>query len=152
MNDNFDCTQFITFSYEGTGNIDRIIRNTFRGSVFNVIRSDEMRPVKKRYFKHYLEEFFFELAYDEFMGEFEDWDNENKPTPLLELFTEKLKGLFLLHPIKKAKIILVNFAEEGKTNDEFVYIERSEIYSGLFKMSRHNFGSWSDTLILELSD
>ena len=150
MNENFDCTQFITFNYEGTERIESIVRNIFKDSVFTINYGDAIRTVKKEYLKHYLEGCLFELEHKEFMGEFEDWEVLSQPTPLVNELICKLYYLFCLYPIKNAKVILVLFAEFGNTKDAKIYVNLSDIRDGLFKMSMHCFDVWADTLIIEL--
>lgn len=151
MDENFDCTQFITFDYEADSDINDVIHQIFSNSKFVVLSNQKIREVKKLYFKHYLMEYFFELMYDEFLGEFEDWEEESNPPTLIQEFVSVLEKLIKLGLIN-FKIFLTKFAEEGKTENTVIAINDSDIMKGLFYMSNHNYEVWTDNLIIEIEN
>jgi hypothetical protein len=152
MKENFDCTQFISFDYDGANNVETIIRNVFRDSVFEVINCNEIILIKKEYFKYHLAKYFFELKYDDFMGEFEDWKYLDKPTLMIQQFIDRIGELYALFQIKRLVVILTNFAEKGETKDLHINITKWNINKGMFSMSSHNYEVWADNLILEIID
>lgn len=149
MAENFDCTQFLTFDCEDINEIHSKIYELFKGTIFSILSSDEIRTVKKKYLEKYTEKYIFELKHDEFIGEFEDWHYEDKPPILIQEFISTI-SILLDYNLKKFKIILIKFAEEDYTSDKFIKINISQMKQGLFNMSLHNYDVSEDNLILEI--
>ena len=150
IHENFDCTQLVTMDYEGTVCLDELVQSLYKCSSFKVKILDEIRTVKKSYFKQHMSDYLYELENDDFMGEFEDWKHEDSPTPLLREFIEKLNELFLIPSIKNIRVFLVNYASEGVTKDKLISTDNTNLVSGMYKMSKYCFEIWTDVLILEL--
>jgi hypothetical protein len=149
MKENFDCTQFITFDIEENSKIDDFI-NLFNSIGFTVIPFKKIRNVKKEYFKKYFRSNVYELKWDEFLGYFDEWqENEETPKPILD-FTNILQNIIQCSTIINLKVILTNFAEEGLSTNEVIKISDKKVIEGLFLMSSKNFEIWTDNLILEI--
>lgn len=149
MKENFDCTQFITFNLEEDKNILDSVIDEFSKIGFDVVL--DIRDIKKAYFKEYLGECFIELRYDNFMGEFEDWELENEPPKRINDFIGAVKKVVQRKHIKNFTVMLTYFAEIGDSTNEVINVDSSNIQQGLFSMSRHNYDYCVDNLILKIS-
>ncbi|RDU22652.1 hypothetical protein [Anaerosacchariphilus polymeriproducens] len=147
---NFDCTQFITFDSSASEEKLNNMLSSFQALGFIVISGDEVKPIKRQYFKDYSARYFIELKFDNFMGEFEDWEQLDKPPILINQFIETAYKMVDSEGISNIKIILTSFAEEERTTNEVMVVEKSHIREGLYIMSKHNFEVWVDNLILEI--
>jgi hypothetical protein len=148
MIENFDCTQFITFdliSSEAT--VERLLE-PFKYLGFELVFDFNIRQVKRDYFKQYINQCFVELKDDNFMGEFEDWVEQDSPPRAVRKFIEEIEVLLEIHMVKNVRIMLTFFAEEGTTTIENISVSRDDIKNGLFSMSKHNFEVWTDNLVL----
>lgn len=152
MNENFDATQFITFDiFDYNEHIIKQIRENFENLGFEVLQGNDIRKVKKKYFKQYMKTVFIELMDVNFFGEIESWQaNVDMPTERIENFAEQLIWLFNQKEVSNLSLILTGFAEEGISSDKILKVTSDEIIKGIFAMSKYNFDIWTDNLILEI--
>lgn len=147
MKENFDCTQFIT--YDAEENINDVI-NSFISIGFTVIPFDKIRNVKKEYFKEYFRSNVYELKWDEFLGYFDEWQEDGEtPKPIID-FANVLKSVMKCSKVSNLRVILTNFAEEGLSTNEVIKVKDKKIIEGLYLMSSKNFEVWTDNLVLEI--
>jgi len=66
MNENFDCTQFVTFTYSESPTAQDIIAS-FEKQGFTLIEKNFIRKAKIIFFSDYIENKFYELKNDNFM-------------------------------------------------------------------------------------
>lgn len=136
---NFDFTQFISFdsilSYDTIqNNIDKI----FEKKGFLLTKFEDIESVKKNYYSPYWRKYTFELKKDDFLSEFMEWRlEENIPQSISE-FVELIHKILALD-ISKLCVIICSFAEETKTCNEFVHVNKENIYKELFKMSPFSY-------------
>lgn len=150
MKENFDCTQFITFDLEDI-NIDiQQIITPFKDIGFEVILMNEIRDVKKEYFRDYIRSNILELKCDDFIGEFEDWEVLDKPPLQISQFANVIRNLTRKEEISSLKIFLTSFAEEGYSSNEIIKTKIEKIEEALFAMSKHYYDVWTDNLIIEI--
>lgn len=152
MKENFDCTQFITFNYFGSEDINNIISECFEESIFKILDYDRIRKVKREYFSEYINEYFFELLNEEFIGEFEDWKDKDYPPILIQKFIDIISVIVSLKGIRDFRILITNFAELGNTENEVVNVKYSDLREGLFLMSKYNYSVWIDNIIINIID
>lgn len=150
MKENFDCTQFITFNLEEIDTNIHDLVTSFNNMGFTVIYKNQIREVKKEYFKDYIQEEFIELKCDNFIGEFEDWELLEHPTEKILEFINAVKNIAKRSEIVNFKIILTGFAEEGYSSNEIIKVKLENINEGLFAMSKHYYDVWTDNLIVEI--
>ncbi|OPX42548.1 hypothetical protein CLHUN_35150 [Ruminiclostridium hungatei] len=152
MIENFDCTQFITFdSTTAVIDIERLLER-FKLIGFELVLDCNIRQVKKEYFKKYVKQHFIELKDDEFMGEFEDWEELDNPPRKIGDFIREINSLIDSNVIQRVTIMLTLFAEEGTTAVENIEVSKNNIKKGLYSMSKHNFEVWTNNLVLEIVD
>ena len=148
---NFDFTQFISFDsilpYDAVQNK---IENIFKKKGFSIIKFEEIENVKKDYYSNYWRGYTFELKRDDFLSEFMDWKLVENIPQMVNEFIGMIDVLLMLD-ISGLRVIICSFAEKEKTSDEFVYIDRKNIYKELFKMSPFSF-ICPDNLIISILD
>jgi len=170
LRENFDASQFITFDISGPTKkfyakfVEKFIKlgsgptkdfyakfiEKFRKLGFEVIFEDEIRNIKKVYFRNYRRSVFIELFNQEFIGEFEEWDKKDDPSPLAKEFAASVKWLYEQKNIYNLKVIFTLFAEEGKTKDGVVKSDIDNIINVCHLLSHYNFGERFDNLIIEI--
>lgn len=90
MDENFDWTQFITFDADDKFKVDDIY-NIYKDTNIKILRDDEIREVKRKYFKSYIKEYFIELYHDNFQEYLARWKVMEDVPHEIESFSEKLK-------------------------------------------------------------
>jgi hypothetical protein len=150
MNGNFDCTQFISFDSNICEKQVKKMMAPFEELGFVIIIDGEIKPVKRKYFKNYISQHFTELKYDNFIGEFEDWEEICNPPTLIKKFVNNIHVILKKEDISNFKLILTSFAEEGTTTNKVIILNKDQIIKGIYSMSKHNFDIWVDNLILKL--
>lgn len=151
MNENFDCTQFISFTLsENPINNNIIILLKKEG--FTLIEKNYIRKAKIDYFNNYIENQFFELKNDNFIGEFEDWTEKDTPPKIITEFLDIIKEWMYQLNVSNFKFILTSYAEvNGNTSCYVINTTFSSLLSEMFKMSRYYYGEHYDTLIINIS-
>ncbi|WP_432663390.1 hypothetical protein R9X47_22765 [Wukongibacter baidiensis] len=150
MNENFDCTQFLSFKLNSNDlNLEELMVQ-FKKIGFDVIYNNQIRQVKKEYFSDYTNDEFVELECDNFIGEFEDWEDMIHPPEKIKTFANTVSDLIRNGKIKDTKIILTSFAQFGYSSNEKIEVKAKDIIEGLFSMSKHFYDVWTDNLIIEL--
>ncbi|MCT4566492.1 MAG: hypothetical protein N4A68_19535 [Maledivibacter sp.] len=150
MKENFDCTQFITFNLEEIDtNIHELV-TSFNNIGFKIIYKNQIREVKKEYFKDYIQDEFIEFKCDNFIGEFEDWESLEHPTEKILKFANAVENIARRSEINNFRIILTSFAQEGYSSNETIKVKVDNIQEGLFSMSKHYYDVWTDNLIIEI--
>lgn len=149
--ENFDFTQFISFdsdlSYDETFDL---VKKLFQEAHFLIIPYDNMRNVKKDYFREYWMKYSFELERDDFLGDFIEWTNiKDVPESILQFIdiVNKLRT----YNISGLRLIICSSAERMKTGNEIVSINYEKIFDELFKMSIHSF-ICPDNLIISITN
>lgn len=79
-----------------------------------------------------------------------DWKLVENIPQMVNEFIGIIDALLMLD-ISGLRVIICSFAEKEKTSDEFVYIDRKNIYKELFKMSPFSF-ICSGNLIISILD
>lgn len=149
MRENFDTSLFITFDIiQDNSTIVQKIIELFTNKGFKVYVEEEIRQVKKDYFKKYRSEIFIELVNLNFLSKIEDWDGDNAINEILE-FEKDIKWIYQLKEINKFKVILTWLAEQGQTSDMVAKITSDKFLDTLFIMSDLNYNIWTDNLIIE---
>jgi len=146
---NFDCTQFISFDYSGDKEIESILFDIFSTTPFNPLSTREIDKVKLSYFSKIRKKYFFELQFDEFLGEFEEWSEVTDPPFEIRSFCSCINQLSS-YGITDLTICLTDFAEKGKTGNEMVLSSRGDLYKELFKMSLFYDGLSPKNLIINV--
>lgn len=150
MKENFDCTQFITFNLEDIDiNINDLLL-PFNDIGFKIIYKNQVREVKKEYFKDYIQDEFIEFKCDNFIGEFEDWELLERPTEKILKFINAVENIARRSEVLNLRIILTGFAEVGYSSNEIIKVKLENIREGLFAMSKHSYDVWTDNLIVEI--
>lgn len=150
MVENFDCTQFITFDYIAPDfNVERFLER-FKLLGFQLVIGSDIKQVKRGYFRQHTKQYFVELKDDNFMGEFEDWIEMEKPPERIENFAREVDLLLKSEKLINVRIILTFFAEEGTTIIDKISISKESLREGLYSMSKHNFEVWANNLVLEI--
>ena len=150
MNENFDCTQFLSFTLTSNDLIIDEVLEQFNKIGFDVVYINQIRQVKKEYFRDYISDEFVELKCDNFIGEFEDWEDIMYPPDKILTFANTVCYLINNGKIKDTKIILTSFAQRGYSSNEVIKVKVEDIIKGLFSMSKHSYDVWADNLIIEL--
>lgn len=149
VRENFDTSLFITFDIiQDNSTIVQKIIELFTNKGFKVYVEEEIRQVKKDYFKKYRSEIFIELVNLNFLSKIEDWDGDNAINEILE-FEKDIKWIYQLKEINKFKVILTWLAEQGQTSDMVAKITSDKFLDTLFIMSDLNYNIWTDNLIIE---
>ena len=108
MNENFDCTQFVSFNYsENPINQNTIL--SFKKQGFTLIEKQFMRKAKIEFFIDYIENQFYELKNDNFIGEFEDWVVKDNPPHAITKFIQMIKEWMDQINISHFKIFLTSY-------------------------------------------
>ncbi|TKI59764.1 hypothetical protein FC756_20265, partial [Lysinibacillus mangiferihumi] len=55
---------------------------------FLILKSDDIREVKKRYLEKYMSSYLIELKNDNFIGDLQDWSNFESPPIIVEFFSD----------------------------------------------------------------
>ena len=149
VRENFDTSLFITFDIiQDNSTIVQKIIELFTNKGFKVYVEEEIRQVKKDYFKKYRSEIFIELVNLNFLSKIEDWDGNNAINEILE-FEKDIKWINQLKEINRFKVILTWLAEQGQTSDMVAKITSNKFLDTLFIMSDLNYNIWTDNLIIE---
>ncbi|WP_411704764.1 hypothetical protein [Edaphovirga cremea] len=152
LNENFDCTQLISFKWEEKEKPSLNDVNLFESIGFDVLMDDSIRQVKKEYFKTYDCEYFIELFNQEFSGEFEDWLVYDAPPLLILQFVDAMNLFISANDFKDFKIFISFFSESGVSTNHSLLVNSSELLTALFLMSKNNFDVWADNLIINILD
>ena len=148
MDENFDCTQFITFNDNGDDVLKKM-HYVFENSDFTILPKSKIQAVKLNYFSQDLCEYVFELVNDEFLGDFDDWKEiDCIPNSIQDFILEITKVVEF--GAEDLKVILTNFAERGKTSDFHTCVKVSELKKALHYMSHSNYEVWTDNLIVKV--
>ena len=149
-NNNFDCTQLVSFRWDKdeVPSLNNI--NDFESIGFDVLMNESIRQVKKEYFKTYDGEYFIEFANKEFSGEFEDWLVYDTPPVMVIKFADAISLLLKDNNLKEFKIFISLFSETGVSTNHSVPVSSNDILSALFLMSKNNFDVWVDNLIINV--
>lgn len=150
MTRNFDCTQFITFDSLKVNDIDRFISMLFKDSPFKSVTKLEISDVKKEYFHYEFSTYTYELQFEEFIGELEEWADINQPTDSILIFNNLLQKILEKYP-ENFKVILTVFAEEGEDSKDVIDVTPDTVLLGLFSLSKYNFDIWPDNLVISLT-
>lgn len=122
----------------------------FREVGFEIVLPENIRNVKKEYFKDYFEEHVIELKNSEFLGEFEDWEDIENTPKAIQNFAECLNQIRKYSQIVDLKVIISHFAEIGASSKEVINVDADNVLNGLYLMSSKNYDVWTDNLILKL--
>lgn len=154
INENFDCTQFITFNccQKDEENVVKTLYKIFENAGFICLPDYKIRKVKTEYFFNYAYDYFFELDNDTFLAEFDDWKEEKEPSEIVNKFIKDIKEFKACCNIKQMRIILTEFAEKNITSETYAKIKEEQLLEFLFKMSKYYFDedASQSNLILEL--
>ena len=150
MNENFDCTQFVTFTYSESPTAQDIIAS-FEKQGFTLIEKNFIRKSKIIFFSDYIENKFYELKNDNFMGEFEDWvEKDNPPNTIIE-FIQTLKEWMYKINVSHFKVFLTSYAElNGNTSCRAIKTPYDSLLNELFKMSNYYYGKHYDNMIIDI--
>lgn len=151
LQENFDCTQFITFDTK-LNNIEVIeFLHLFNNIGLNIISQDEISIIKKEYLKKYFKSNVYELKNDTFLGNLDEWLNiSDNPPKSVSNFIEVIRTVYKSKNIFNLTIILTSFAQYGKTSDQVFDISIDEIEYYLFLMSFNSHSPTIDNLILHI--
>lgn len=149
-NENFDCTQLISFRWgkDEAPSLNNI--NDFESIGFDVLMDESIRQVKKEYFKTYEGEYFIELANQEFSSEFEEWLVYDAPPLMMIKFADAISLFLNNNNLKDFKIFISFFSESGISTNHSVSVSTNDIMPALFLMSKNNFDVWVDNLIINV--
>ena len=151
MNENFDCTQFISFTLSKNP-IDKNIILLLKKEGFTLIEKNNIRKAKIDFFGNYIENQFYELKNDNFIGEFEDWIEESTPPKTIIKFIKIIEDWMYQLNVSHFKFILTSYAEvNGNTSCYVIKTTFASLLNELFKMSRYYYGEHYDTLIINIS-
>ena len=151
MNENFDCTQFVSFNYSENP-INQNIILSFKKQGFTLIEKPFMRKAKIEFFIDYIENQFYELKNDNFIGEFEDWVDKDNPPHTITNFIKMIEEWMCQINISYFKIFLTSYAEiNGDTTCCVIKSTLNSLINELFKMSRYYYGKHHDNMIFEIS-
>jgi len=149
---NFDCSQLISFRALDLDKEKILGLDLFEAIGFNVLVGNDIKEVKKEYFRSYEGEFFIELEDKDFIGEIEEWENfENPPERVINF----AKNILLFKEMNKLvffKVFVSVFAELGRTSNCIIDISPEELMKTLYFMSRNNFDVWVDNLTIRFID
>jgi hypothetical protein len=148
MIENFDCSQLIAFNWNKSVPPSSI--SLFEEISFKVKCNDEIRRIKLDYFKIRNDEYCIDFIDENFVGEFEDWEEYEKPPKRILDFSNVIEKFILINELKNVRLFISFFAEEGRSDDHYEKIKCSDLLETLFLMSRHNFDVWVDNLIIEI--
>ncbi len=150
MDENFDCTQFLTFNSSlNEEKIDELL-SPLKDVGFNIIKGSGIREIKRIYFKKYIEDIYIELGMENFIGELDMWEDINNPSKIVERLIEVISAVAKNTDIRKLKVILASFSEVNKTSDEEISTSPEDIAKGLFTMSKNYYDIWADNLIINI--
>lgn len=151
MNENFDCTQFISFTLSKNP-INKNIILLLKKEGFTLIEKNNIRKAKIDFFGNYIENQFYELKNDNFIGEFEDWIEESTPPKTIIKFIKIIEDWMYQLNVSHFKFILTSYAEvNGNTSCYVIKTTFASLLNELFKMSRYYYGEHYDTLIINIS-
>lgn len=147
---NFDFTQFISFDSALSYDIiqDKIVK-IFEKKDFTIIEFEDIESVKKEYYSGYWGEYTFELSKDDFLGDFMEWESEEKVPSAIIKFVDSIYKVLALD-VSGLRVIICSFAESTKTCNEFVHTNKRSIYKELFKMSPFSY-ICPDNLIIDIN-
>lgn len=149
MDENFDCTQF--FSFDTNLSLKEILLlSDLKNYEFLILKSDDIREVKKRYLEKYMSSYLIELKNDNFIGDLQDWSNFESPPIIVEFFSDISEKIAKNINITNYSIILCKFAQENVTEDKVLEIKSNEILPALYNMSKFSYDLWMDNLILKI--
>ena len=152
INFNFDCSQLISFRSSDTDRKQLKGLELFEGMGFNVLIDDNIKEVKKEYFRSHVDEFFIEFEDKEFVGDIEDWSDFDNPPERVVDFANSILKLKELNGLRGVSIFISIFSELGKTSNCIIDISPEELMKTLYFMSRSNFDVWVDNLTMHLID
>lgn len=146
---NFDFTQFISFDSALSFDViqDNIVK-LFANKDFKIIEFEDIESVKKDYYADYWRKCTFELSKDDFLGDFMEWESEEKVPPSIVKFVDSIYEVSTLD-VSELRIIICSFADSTKTCNELVHTNKNSIYKELFKMSPFSY-IWPDNLIIDV--
>ncbi|UHA74515.1 hypothetical protein [Paenibacillus sp. 481] len=147
----FDCSQFITFNCDEEILKKEVAR--FERLGIKVLLKEELTEKKQAYLKPFLQKTVIELFDQEFVGLFEDWEEEgNPPIEIINLKTETAEFCSQMD-IKSLKLIIISCASENIEEDTIISktVHIDQFYAGLFVLSKWNFKEVADNLILTIN-
>ena len=114
--------------------VQKKMQNMFIKQGFSVVEFNDIEICKRDYFSDYWRKYSFELEKDDFLGSFMNWEKiENTPQEI-NCFIDSINELRALN-ISNMSLIICSFAEKGKTTNECVRIDSTNMNIELFKMS-----------------
>ena len=150
MKGNFDCTQFISIISCKT-NPKEMLETAFEKQEFVLVEKEKLSPIKHEFLKAISLENVFELRNDNFMGEFEDWIELDKPPYKIGKFIESLKTIVEHNAVKELIVILVKFVDlEDNSALNIRTITAKEISELLFTLSNYYYGYRHDYIIMKI--
>jgi len=144
----FDCSQFLTFSC-----VKAEVKNEVARFGMKVLLKEEIAKKKLTYLSPFLEEKIIELFDQEFLGVFEDWQEEENPPIELVNFKKEITDFCSKMNIKSLKLIIISCASENIEEDTIVSkeVQIDQFYKGLFVLSKWNLKEVADNLILAIN-
>lgn len=152
MDGNFDCTQFFSFDTNLSMQEIVLLLSDLKNHEFLILKSDDIREVKKRYLEKYMSSYLIELKNNNFIGELQDWSNFESPPSIVKLFSDVSEKIAKNINITNYSIFLCKFAQENVTEDKILETKSNEILSALYNMSNFSYDLWMDNLILKINE
>lgn len=147
----FDCTQFLTFESNESGDVLSLILPLVESiNDFRVLREGEVSERKMSHLNEFLNRGTIELVNQEFIGEFDEWFEFDEIPQPIKRFGQTIKELIERNFIEQLTIILVRYAYREKAADNiFVgdYLVEN-IYEGLYHASC--FGNSGNIVVIRL--
>lgn len=147
----FDCTQFITFNYEGKNSFERY-KSDFESIGLEVRERNGVNYGGKSYFKEDINDIVIELFDQEFLGEFEDWKEINNPPEKIVKLIRILENIIDDRLFNEFKVILVSACDEVEEDNEVYRVNSSKenLKENLFLMSFYNFEDYYEIVMINL--
>jgi len=151
-NENFDCTQIISFAFSDEDDVDRTFYglDDFIKLGFTIVFDKNIRRVKKDYFHKKDNEIFIEFENKKFIGEFDDWLIQREAPKLIDDYCSAVINFIEKNNLTDVRIFISSFSENGKSSDIEVSSTISDLKEKLFLMSKNNFDEWGDNIIINI--
>lgn len=132
----FENSQFLSISVTSSVSLlQQALEEIFRDTNFNLQKKEEINHVKLMYFSDFLLDYFYELRDEDFMGEFDDWQDVKNPPAAIRQFVTCVSNILKIEGVNYVYVILTNYACEDITTNGILECKIEKAYKKLFSAS-----------------